>query len=56
MKLKNDGFTHILYDIQYVTGNLSPFTQQEKDLFTSFQDNFLKHVRSSKDRYFLYSL
>ena len=56
MKLKNDGFTHILYDIQYVTGNLSTFSQQEKDLFTSFQDKFLKHVRSSKNIYFLYSL
>ena len=46
---------NILYDIQYVTGNLSSFTQQEKDLFTSFQDKFLKHIKSSKGRYYLYS-
>ena len=56
MKLKNDGFTHLLYDIQYVLGNFSPFTQQEKDLFASFQDQFLKLITSSKNRYFLYGL
>ena len=55
-KLKENGFTHILYDIRYVYGERSSFSKQEKDLFASFQDRWLKHIASSKKRYFLFSL
>jgi len=52
--LKRKGFTHILYDIQYVLGESSPLSYQEKTLFHAFQKGFLDFVKCDKGRYFLY--
>jgi hypothetical protein len=55
MKLKERGFTHILYDKNYIDGALSTFSDREKHLFFTFQEEFL--VLTKRDRaYFLYYL
>ena len=54
--LKRKGFTHILYDIQYVFGESSPLPYQGKTLFHAFQKGFLDFVKCDKGRYFLYRL
>jgi hypothetical protein len=54
--LKEGGFTHLLYDINYVYGELSTFSGEEKALFSSFQDSFLYLIKSDKGRYYLYEI
>jgi hypothetical protein len=39
--LNKRGFTHILYDTNYVFGNLSTFTPEEKKFFADFQNKYL---------------
>jgi hypothetical protein len=51
--LKKQGFTHVLYDINYVFGSLSTFSEQQKERFLAFQKTYLKLVRSEQGRYFL---
>jgi hypothetical protein len=53
---KEKGFTHILYDARYITGNLGPFTDREKDLFKAFQNRFLERVKTEKGTYFLFRI
>ena len=54
LALKRKGFTHILYDINYVVGNAGTFSEENKELFMAFQNRFLTLVKSDKRRYFLY--
>jgi len=54
--LKVSGFTHILYDINYITGQISTFSDNSKALFLDFQEKYLERIRIEKNRYFLYRL
>jgi hypothetical protein len=54
--LKDLGFTHVLYDINYVFGDMSTFSAQEKDMFLAFQERYLELLKSDKGRYYLYRL
>lgn len=54
--LKEGGFTHILYDINYVSGEMSTFSEQEKTLFFAFQKKCLELMNAEKERYHLYRL
>ena len=54
LALKRKGFTHILYDISYVTGNDGTFSEENKALFTAFKNKYLTLEKSDKKRYFLY--
>lgn len=54
LALKKKGFTHILYDINYVMGDAGTFSEENKALFTAFQNKYLKLLKSDKSRYFLY--
>ena len=54
LALKRKGFTHILYDINYVVGDAGTFSEENKKLFLAFQNRFLTLVKSDKRRYFLY--
>jgi len=54
LALKEKGFTHILYDINYVTGDVGTLSDENKKLFLAFQTGYLKLLKSDKDRYFLY--
>ncbi len=54
--LRERGFTHILYDINYVFGNMSTFSAQEKSLFLTFQKDHLELIKADQERYYLYRL
>ena len=54
--LKKKGFTHVLYDVNYVFGTLSTFSPEEKELFAAFQNRYLRLVKSDRERYSLFSL
>jgi hypothetical protein len=54
--LKERGFSHILYDNRYVSGELSTFSAPEKDLFFAFQKTYLELIKTEKGRYYLYQL
>ena len=54
--LKQKGFTHILYDVRYVTGSLSNFTTNEMNLFEVFQHKYLKLMKTENRRYYLYRM
>ena len=56
VSLKERGFTHILYDINYVSGDMSTFSEQEKTLFFAFQNKCLELVSAEKKQYYLYRL
>jgi hypothetical protein len=43
-ELKARGFTHILFDANYVTGPVSTFSEQEKTLFRAFGKEFLRLI------------
>ncbi len=47
------GFTHILYDINYIMGDISTFSTQERKLFIAFQRAHLELIRVEKKRYYL---
>lgn len=53
--LKKMGFTHIMYDANYVTGDWSTLSSEEKSLFASFQSAYLTYVTGDKS-YLLYQL
>jgi hypothetical protein len=54
--LKEKGFTHILYDSNYVFGDMSTFSDVDKGMFLAFQERYLKLLKSDKGRYYLYRL
>jgi hypothetical protein len=54
--LKKKGFTHVLYDVNYVFGTLSTFSPEERELFAGFQNRYLRLVKSDRQRYYLFSL
>ena len=54
LALKRKGFTHILYDINYVTGDVGTLSEENKKLFLAFQNRYLKLLKSDKNRYYLY--
>jgi hypothetical protein len=54
LALKEKGFTHILYDIDYVIGEAATLSEGNKTLFIEFQKRHLRLVKSEKGRYFLY--
>lgn len=56
LALKRKGFTHILYDINYVLGDVGTFSEENKKLFIAFQNKYLALVKSDQKRYFLFHL
>jgi hypothetical protein len=56
MALEKRGFTHLLYDINYVMGNAGTLSEENKKLFMAFQNKYLTLVKKDKKRYFLYRL
>jgi len=56
VSLKERDFTHILYDIDYIYGNMSTFSAHEKALFLAFKKQYLELIRTEKGRYYLYRL
>ena len=54
LALKKKGFTHILYDINYVMSDDGTLSEGNKALFTAFQNKYLALEKSDKKRYFLY--
>jgi hypothetical protein len=50
-ELQAQEFTHILYDINYIYGNLSIFSSAEKALFSSFQKQHLVLVKTEGPYY-----
>ena len=54
LALKKKGFTHILYDINYVIGDAGTFSEENKKLFLAFQNRYLRLAKADKRRYFLY--
>jgi hypothetical protein len=54
--LKEEGFTHVLYDINYVSGEMSSFSEEDRDLFFAFQEKYLELLNAEKERYYLYRL
>ena len=54
LALKERGFTHILYDINCVFGEMATLSEENKTLFLEFQRRHLKLVNYGKGRYFLY--
>ena len=54
--LNEKGFTHILYDIRYILGKYSTFSEKESALFLTFQNKFLKLIKSDKNIYYLYRI
>ena len=52
--LRNKGFTHVLYDINYISGKMSIFSEQEKALFLAFQKRYLELMKATKGQYYLY--
>ena len=51
--LTEKGFTHILYDIRYILGEYSSFSENERSLFIAFNNRFLKQVKIDKNIYYL---
>jgi hypothetical protein len=43
-RLKAQGFTHLLYDERYLTGEASPLSTDEKTLFLNFKAGYLSDV------------
>ncbi len=54
--LKKRGITHILYDINYVTGKFSTFSDEAKAKFLAFQEAHLELVKVEKGRYHLFKV
>jgi len=52
--LKRKGFTHMLYNINYVNGDAGTFSEENKKLFLAFQNRYLTLVKTDKKLYFLY--
>ncbi len=55
-ELKATGFTHILYDINYILGEISSFPTRSKLLFLSFQQSYLQLVKADKNRFYLFKI
>jgi hypothetical protein len=51
--LRKRGFTHMMYDANYVTGERGMLTPQEKQLFSAFRNDYLTHLKSDQS-YLLY--
>jgi 4-amino-4-deoxy-L-arabinose transferase-like glycosyltransferase len=54
--LREQGFTHVLYDGNYVIGPESALTEFQKHGFLEFRDRFLSQLKTEKGRYFLYRI
>lgn len=54
-KIKGMGFSHMMYDVNYVTGEMSMLTPEEKALFTAFQEKYLILVKNERF-FYLYRL
>jgi len=54
--LLENGFTHLVYDIGYVTGSRSPLTDRQKQRFLDFQNRFLTHIPTGNERYALFGI
>jgi len=53
--LTRTGFTHILFDINYIYGHLSTFTPSEQALFQAFTHEHLELVKADRS-YYLYRI
>ena len=53
--LRDKGFTHMLYDLNYISGNLSTFSPEEKEKFFDFQKKYLT-LQKNKGPYYLFRL
>ena len=54
-ELKERGFTHILYDTNYIYGNLSTFSPQGKAIFSTLQEEYLSLIKALGP-YYLYRI
>lgn len=54
-KIKGMGFTHVMYDVNYITGEKSMLSPEEKALFTAFQGKYLTLVKNDRS-YYLYRM
>jgi hypothetical protein len=54
-RLKSMGFTHLLYDVVFLLGEPSPLSDEQKKLFSRYQEQYLHAVRS-EGTYRLYRL
>ncbi len=54
-RLKEMGFTHLMFDVQYVTGEKSMLSPEQKGLFSAFQQKYLTLVKNDRS-YYLYRM
>lgn len=54
-KIKEMGFTHVMFDVNYITGEKSMLTPEEMALFTAFQGKCLTLLKNDR-AYYLYRL
>jgi len=55
VKLTENGFSHLLFDIKYIYGRLSTLTPAEQNLFRTFTNEHLELVRADQS-YLLYRI
>jgi len=53
--LNKRGFTHIMYDANYVTGDWSTLAPREKELFAAFRNEYLTYLNEDRS-YLLYQI
>lgn len=54
-RLKEMGFTHLMFDVHYVTGEKSMLSPEQKGLFSAFQQKYLIQVKNDRS-YYLYRM
>ena len=54
-QVKEMGFTHMMYDVNYITGEKSMLTPEEQALFTAYREKYLTLVKNDR-YYYLYRL
>ena len=50
-RLKDMGFTHLMFDVHYVTGEKSMLSPEQKGLFSAFQQKYLTLVKNDGSYY-----
>lgn len=54
-RIKEMGFTHMMFDVNHITGDTSMLSPEEMALFTAFQEKYLTLVKNDRS-YYLYQL
>ena len=50
-RLTEMGFTHLMFDVRYITGEKSMLLPEQKTLFSAFQEKFLTLVKNDRTCY-----